>query len=176
MPRDAMMFVDQENLRNGANEYDQNYKYDFEKLRDELLRDFHSVRSYWFASWHPGHGKPEGFYTKLELSEYRLYESPRVPRESTCRQCGASHEQHVEKGVDIQLATEFIAQAYEGGYDTAVLVSGDSDYCRAIEYVQDLGKRVIVAGWDNSSSPQIKRQADRFVALDSIADAIERTQ
>lgn len=173
MTRDAMMFVDQENLRNGANEYDPGYKYDFEKLRDVLLDDYHAVRSYWFASWHPDYDKPEGFYKKLEMSEYRLYESPRVPRESACNECGTTNEQYIEKGIDIQLATELIAQAYEGGYDTAVLVSGDADYCRAIEYVQDLGKRVVAAGWNNSSSPKLQRQSDEFIELDDIADAIE---
>jgi uncharacterized LabA/DUF88 family protein len=172
MPRDAMMFVDQENLRNGANQYNSDYKYDFEKLRDVLLEDYHTIRSYWFASWHPENQKPKAFYKKLELSEYRLYESPRVPRESQCSECGTTHKQYIEKGVDIQLATEFIAQAYEGGYETAVLVSGDADYCRAIEYVQDLGKRVVVAGWENGSSDKIKRQADDFVSLNDIADAI----
>lgn len=173
MTRDAMMFVDQENLRNGANEYDPSYKYDVEKLRDVLLEDYYPVRSYWFASWHPDDEKPKRFYTKLEFSGYRVYSSPRIRRDSECYQCGKTQSQYIEKGVDIQLATEFIAQAYEGGYDTAVIVSGDRDYCRAIEYVQDLGKQVVVAGWDDGSSAKIQRQADEFVKLDSIADAIE---
>jgi uncharacterized LabA/DUF88 family protein len=175
MTQDAMMFVDQENLRNGANEYDSDYEYDFVKLRDVLLEDYRTIRSYWFASWHPDTdgSKPQGYYMALEMSEYRVYESPRVPRESTCDECGTENETYVEKGIDIQIATELIAQAYEDGYDTAILVSGDSDYRRAIEHVQDLGKRVVAAGWGSSSSEKIKRQSDKFIRLEDIADTIE---
>lgn len=164
MPRDGMLFVDQENLRNGANEYDRGYKYDFVKLRDVLLEEHYPVRSYWFASWHPDHGKPDRFYEALEMSGYRVIAAPRVPRGDT----------YIEKGVDMQLATELLAHAFNNSYDTAFVVSGDADYRRAVEYVQDLGKKVVVAGWGSSSSAKIKRQSDKFVDLEEKADEIEK--
>jgi len=159
-----MLFVDQENLRNGANEYDEDYKYDFVKLRDILCDDYYIVRSYWFGSWHPKNGRPTNFYTALQREGFHLTDSPRVERGGT----------YIEKGVDITLATEMLAHAFQDSYDTAVLVSGDQDYRRVIEYIQDQGKRVVVAGWKNSSSSKIQNQADEFVTLDDIADAIEK--
>lgn len=159
-----MLFVDQENLRNGANEYDEDYEYDFVKLRDVLCDDYYIVRSYWFASWHPESGRPTNFYTALQREGFRLTDSPRVERGGT----------YIEKGVDITLATEMLAHAFQDSYDTAVLVSGDQDYRRVIEYIQDRGKRVVVAGWENSSLSKIQNQADEFVTLDDIADAVEK--
>lgn len=164
MTRDAMLFVDQENLRNGANKYDSEFEYDFEKLRDELCNNYYIVRSYWFASWHPNFDRPSGFYRALERSGYRVVDAPRVERNGT----------YIEKEVDITLATEMLAHAFQDNYDTAVLVSGDRDYRRVIEYTQDRGKRVVAAGWQNSTSEQIKDQADQFVSLDDIAGDIEK--
>ena len=37
-----------------------------------------------------------------------------------------------EKGVDIALATDLLAYAWENVYDVAVLVSGDEDYSGAV--------------------------------------------
>ena len=162
--RDGMLFVDQENLRNGASSYDSDYEYDFVNLRGELMEGLYTVRSYWFASWHPEYGRPNNFYTALDREGYRVVDSPRVERGNT----------YIEKGVDITLATEMLAHAFQDSYDTAVLVSGDSDYQRVVEQVQDRGKRVIVAGWDDSTSPKMKSQADRFVELNQIADAIKK--
>jgi len=165
MMRNAMMFVDQENLRNGCNNYDPKYQYAFVKLRNELVEDYYTIRSYWYASWNPENDKPTGFYDALRGEGFRVCASPRKQR---------GKKKYEEKGVDIQLATDLIAQAYQESYDTAVVVSGDADYRRAIEYVQDQGKRVIAAGWKNSSSKDIKRQADEFIELNDIADAIKK--
>ena len=58
---------------------------------------------------------------------------------------------------------------------TAILATGDDDYVRAVEHVQDAGKRVVIASWDNNIGRRMKRVCDEYVELDVIADAIEHT-
>jgi uncharacterized LabA/DUF88 family protein len=157
-----MMFVDAQNLFHGAKAYDNGFKYDFEALRDKLTDGHYTVRSYWFDSYKDKSNK-QGFFDRLRMSGYRVTASP-------LRRRGNGH---VEKGVDIQLATELIAQAYNGAYDVAILVSGDEDYSKAVRYVQDQGKRVIIASFKGSTSSEMRKLADEYIELDSIASEIE---
>jgi uncharacterized LabA/DUF88 family protein len=50
---------------------------------------------------------------------------------------------HVEKETDVNLAVDMVVGAYEDRFDAAMLVSGDTDYVRAIHVVQSRGKPVV---------------------------------
>lgn len=52
-----------------------------------------------------------------------------------------------EKGIDVLIAIHMVMGAQQDEYDTAVLVSADTDLIPAIEAVLDLGKRCEVASW-----------------------------
>ena len=60
-----------------------------------------------------------------------------------------------EKGVDVELAIDYVSMAARGDYDTAVLFSTDSDLRPALEAVIALRKpgqaypRCEVAAWRN---------------------------
>ncbi|MFP3901515.1 MAG: NYN domain-containing protein [Acidimicrobiia bacterium] len=54
-----------------------------------------------------------------------------------------------EKGIDVLIALHLVMGAMRDDYDTAVLMSGDSDLAPAIETVIDLGKRCEVASWQD---------------------------
>lgn len=71
--------------------------------------------------------------------------------------------------MDIEMATEFIAQGFNDSYDVAVLVTGDEDYSRAVRYVQDQGKIVKAAMFEKQIG-SLKADVDRYVALDSVVD------
>lgn len=132
-------------------------------MREELLDEYYSVRAYWFDSY-ANEGDKEGFFHLLEMNGYRVVATPLRDRDGT----------RVEKGVDIRLTTEFLAHGFNESYDTAVVVTGDDDYERAVEYVQGLGKRVVVASWAANAGRRLKQLSDEFIELDSIADTIER--
>jgi len=51
-----------------------------------------------------------------------------------------------EKGVDVRIAVEMIRLAREGVYDTAYLLSSDTDLVAAVEEVQSFGKKVHYVG------------------------------
>lgn len=68
---------------------------------------------------------------------------------------GAYHE----KGVDVQLAVDLLVGAYEKSYDTAILISSDTDLIPAIKKVQQLGKKIEYIGFAHQPSIALQRIA-----------------
>jgi len=57
-----------------------------------------------------------------------------------------------EKGVDVKMAVDILVGAYEDLYDTAILLSSDTDLIPAIEKARLLGKRVEYIGFSHKPS------------------------
>ena len=72
------------------------------------------------------------------------------------------------------LVTDLIAFAFRNAYDTAILVSGDYDFLEAIRIVMSLGKKVEVAMFSHAINSELRSAADRFIALEALADKIKR--
>lgn len=159
----AMLFVDAQNLFHGSRAFDPDYRYDTDKLKDVLAEDYRLVRAYWYDSFDDLDDKIH-FFTMLERSGYRVVKKP-------LRERGL---EKVEKGVDIELATELIAQAYNDAYEVAIVVTGDDDFERAVRYVQNRGKVVHIASFAETIGRDLRALADEYIELDAIADAIER--
>ncbi len=70
-----------------------------------------------------------------------------------------------EKGVDVKMAIDIVIDAIEDKYDTAIVVSSDTDLIPAIEYVRSLGKRVEYVGFSYSPSWGMMKNADTRVLL-----------
>lgn len=161
----TMVFVDAQNLFHGSKAYEDDYQVDLVSLADELSKGRDLIRSYYFDSFEPGNREQkEPFYTFLEMNGFRVDTNPLRERDSG----------YVEKGADIGLATELIAQGFGDSYDVAVVVTGDDDFSRAIRHVQNEGKIVEVASFESNLSSNLKRVADDFVSLDEIASDIRR--
>jgi uncharacterized protein (TIGR00288 family) len=50
-------------------------------------------------------------------------------------------------------------------YDIAILVSGDSDFCDAVETVMEKGKRVINIGFPKGHSDNLRNKCDKFMLI-----------
>lgn len=74
---------------------------------------------------------------------------------------------YIEKGVDIQIASDMLKLAYNDAYDTAILISGDGDFVAAVEGVKDLGKHVENAYFKKGCSNYLSETCDKFILLDS---------
>lgn len=57
-----------------------------------------------------------------------------------------------EKGVDVLMAVDLLAGAYEDMYDTAIVVSSDTDLIPALEKVRSKGKKVEYIGFSHKPS------------------------
>lgn len=70
-----------------------------------------------------------------------------------------------EKGVDVKIAVDLLVGAYENLYDTAILVSSDTDLIPAIEKVRSLGKKVEYIGFSHKPSFGLIKNADETKLL-----------
>lgn len=70
-----------------------------------------------------------------------------------------------EKGVDVKIAIDLIVGAIEDRYDTAVVVSSDTDLLPAIKYVIARGKKVEYAGFAARPSLGMTRECSLAILL-----------
>lgn len=73
---------------------------------------------------------------------------------------------HVEKETDVNLSVDMVVGAYEHQYDVAMLVSGDTDYVRAVQAVRLRGKRVVWCHFRGQQhSDQLRQACDETLEL-----------
>lgn len=70
-----------------------------------------------------------------------------LPKRVFCRQCGAVQETYEEKMTDVNIAVELMGDAQDDVFDTAIVISGDSDLAGPIEAIRRRyqEKRVVAA-------------------------------
>ncbi|MBE0431630.1 MAG: NYN domain-containing protein [Dehalococcoidia bacterium] len=112
------------------------------------------------------------FYGKYQIN----------PRQ--CARCGFQDEVPNEKMTDVNIAVELLKDAYQDRFDTALLISADSDLVPPVQAVRELfrDKRVIVASPPGRYSAALARSADgSFIigranlARSLLADEVENT-
>ena len=75
-----------------------------------------------------------------------------------------------EKMTDVNIAVELLCDAHADLFDTAILVSGDSDLTSAVQAVQErFGRRVVVAFPPGRRSAMLRRAAHATVTVDRSA-------
>ncbi|MCX6713537.1 MAG: NYN domain-containing protein [Candidatus Vogelbacteria bacterium] len=70
-----------------------------------------------------------------------------------------------EKGVDVRLAVEMIRFAREDKYDTAYLLSSDTDLVPAVEEVKSFKKQVVYVGVSNGQSFGLTKASNNTILL-----------
>lgn len=95
------------------------------------------------------------------LRDFRIYYGHYLSNSVQCRQCGHIHTAYHEKRTDVNIAVELLCDAFHDEFDTALLVSADSDLSGPIQAVRRLfgAKRVIVAFPPARSSAELRRIA-----------------
>ena len=84
-----------------------------------------------------------------------------LPKNRTCFRCGAVEETYEEKMTDVNIAVELLGDAQDDVFDTAIIISGDSDLTRPTSAVRHRypKKRVVVAFPPNRVSKQLRKTA-----------------
>jgi uncharacterized LabA/DUF88 family protein len=77
-----------------------------------------------------------------------------------------------EKGVDVHIAIDLIVGALEDRYDTAILVSSDTDLLPAVKYVLSKGKKVEYVGF--SARPSLGMTAECSMSILLLPEDIRR--
>ena len=93
-----------------------------------------------------------------------------------CKKCSATWPDYEEKMTDVNIAVQLLTDAFEDRFDTAIIVSGDSDLTIPIQQVRQRfpHKRLIVAFPPNRHSEQLKTVAHGHLTVGE--DKLKRSQ
>jgi len=95
------------------------------------------------------------------LSDFKIFYGKYQLNPRMCRKCGFQDSVPNEKMTDVNIAVELLADAFQDRYDTALLISADSDLTGPVETVRRLfpRKQVIVMFPPKRSSVELKNVA-----------------
>ena len=81
------------------------------------------------------------------LPRLKIFEGHFLEKTVSCRACGVSWKSHEEKMTDVQIATELLADAFQDRFDSAMIISADSDLVPPVRAIRSLfpHKKVIAA-------------------------------
>lgn len=84
-----------------------------------------------------------------------------------CRGCGNTWTVFEEKETDVNIAVALISDAVRDRFDTALVISADSDLCPAVREVKSLfpQKRIVAAFPPKRHSAELKRVVDGFMFI-----------
>ncbi|MFL6121418.1 NYN domain-containing protein [Actinophytocola sp.] len=90
--------------------------------------------------------------------------------------CGTTWTVFEEKETDVNIAVALLSDAVRDHFDTALLISADSDLCPAVRETKSLfpAKRIIAAFPPDRHSAELKRVVDGFVFVGN--DKVRRAQ
>ena len=71
-----------------------------------------------------------------------------------------------EKGTDINMGTHILAKGFLNAYDTAVIVSGDTDYMPVLDVLNTIGKIAVCVGVKGQNMVKLKTHSDDIIILD----------
>lgn len=146
------------------------YRLDVHRLAENLLKPHQRlVRVRYFTARVASRLGDDGARTRqstyLEALEslgvVNLHYGHDLAKTRRCRRCGATWETFEEKMTDVNIAVELLGDARDDAFDTAFLVSGDSDLTKPVQAVQlrDSTKRVVVAFPPGRTSVQLREAA-----------------
>ncbi len=85
-----------------------------------------------------------------------------LSKRTKCHECGVVVRKHEEKKTDVNIAVRLIEDAYDDRFDTALLISGDSDLVPLVESLRTRfsSKQIVVAAPPNRWSTQLAQAAN----------------
>jgi len=171
-PTRVIAYIDGFNLYFGMRErgWRRYYWLDVRKLAENLLRPGQqlAVVRYFTSRVSPTPGNPnqhrrQNFYLEAlgTLADTTIQFGHYLSKTIQCRQCGATWINSEEKMTDVNIAIALTADAFQNLFDTALLVSGDSDLTGPVVQVKRFfpEKRVVVAFPPARSSALLSQEA-----------------
>lgn len=175
MAQRVVMLVDGFNLYHGVRHaFRHRYLWlDVQAVAERLLRPGQELaRVYYFTARvrddPPAERRQDAYMSALATRDkIELLEGRFQAKSHTCRSCQTSWATYEEKESDVNLAVKLVALAARGEYDTALLVSGDSDLCPAVRTARELApdRRLVAVFPPKRHSAELKRTVDASLRL-----------
>ena len=149
-----------------------NFDVDFEKLLRILRESGHLVRAYYYTALPDNNTEYSPIKRIADWLDYNGYTVVSKPwRDFTNSETG---QRRIKGNMDMELALDMIKLANH--LEHVVLFSGDGDFCRLLQEVQDKGVSVTVISSNKLVADTLRRQADDFIEVNQIRHLIERDQ
>jgi len=145
---------------------------DYRRLLAEFQKQAYLVRAYYYTALI----EDQEYSSIRPLIDWLDYNGYRVVTKPAREYTDASGRRKVKGNMDIELTVDALEMAPY--YDHLFLFSGDGDFTALVAALQRRGKKVTVISTLTSPTPMIsddlRRQADHFVDIASIAHAVGR--
>ena len=150
------------------------YWLNMQKLAENILKsDQHLITVKYFTARISGSDKDKQkrqnvFLEALgTLSNFNVYYGHYLEKTTTCFKCKNIFNTHEEKMTDVYISTEMLLDAFKDIFDTAILVSGDSDLVPPIEAIRNQfpEKGVVVAFPPERISMRLKQSANAYFII-----------
>jgi uncharacterized LabA/DUF88 family protein len=164
------LFIDGANLYSAAKGL--NFDIDYKKLLDEFRKRGVLIRAYYYTAL----VEDQDYSPIRPLVDWLDYNGFAVVTKTAREFTDATGRKRYRGDMDIEIAVDMMEMAARA--DHLVLFSGDGDFRRLIESVQQKGVRVTVVSTVKSQPPMasddLRRQADSFVDLADLSNIIGR--
>lgn len=164
MTEKVAVFIDGANLLHGLSQDFKRIDVDFEKLVAKLIGTRSLTRVYYYTAIIDQTVNPSQYQKQLRFLDAMKKKSYFSVVLGRLESRGGTY---IEKGVDIALAIDLLDLAYHQTYDTAILITGDGDFSRAVEIVQRMGKHVENACTKSHLSNHLQSTCDRTLIFDA---------
>ena len=164
------LFIDGANLYSAARSL--NFDIDYKKLLDEFRKRGILIRAYYYTAI-----MEDQEYSPIRpLVDWLDYNGFSLVTKSAREYTDSNGRKRFRGDMDIEIAVDMMEMA--GRADHLVLFSGDGDFRRLVEAIQQKGVRVTVVSTVKSQPPMasddLRRQCDTFVDLADLASIIGR--
>ena len=120
------------------------------------------------ASWNPQKVKRHQLYIKALLyNNISIIYGKFRKKTRKCRICHGIYKCHEEKQTDVNIAIKLLSSAFENKFDTAYIISGDSDLIPSINEVQQIfpNKKICVIIPIGRSAYELVQVSDRHMKM-----------
>jgi len=165
------LFIDGANLYSATKALD--FDIDYKRLLAEFTTRVNLIRAFYYTALNE-----DAEYSPLRpLIDWLDYNGYTMVTKPTKEFTDSQGRRRIKGNMDIEIAVDAMEMAEH--IDHMILFSGDGDFRSLVEAIQRKGVRVTVISTIKSQPPMIadelRRQADRFIELQSLQDVIGRS-
>ena len=160
--RRVAIYLDLNNLQKAAEEYNQyGLRLNYRTLVNEIGSDCEIVKLTAYDSTESEDGCLGEIHDCLKNDGFDLQlKKPQI-------NAPGSEKRYTQKEVDTSIVADCIIDAYHDLYDICVIVSGDRDFCPAVDAVRrEFGKEVKAYAFEAAMSPCLRNSCNEYVMIE----------
>jgi len=150
------VFVDVSNLFYSARSM--GVEVNYIRLLEHVTRNRHLIRANAYTGIDPENGSQRRFVDFLSANGYRV----------VCKDIQKHESGRIKADLDVEMTLD--AYMMSENFDVLVLITGDGDFRRLVEVVQQKGVRVEIVGFGASTSSDLIAQADQFTEISTVSE------